>query len=134
MITLTVNMIIKMIKILLCLVLTIPAYAIESSTPCKKSSQYLLEGSPAPCNGHLFSPVLARKMMFQDQSYQDLEKLVERQRKVIDILNTRVTEAQTFGTDLYTEIERRQRYDFWEKTLYFALGVVVTGAIVVSLK
>lgn len=107
----------------------------ESATkPCEKPSQYLLQGQPAPCTGHLFSPELARKLKFQDQTYTDLEALVDRQRNVIKILNTRVDEAQAFGSDLYKEIERRDRYDFWEKTAYFALGVVVTGAIVISVK
>jgi len=108
---------------------------------CPKPVTLLDEGTPAPCTGFLFSPE-QEKLVYQateDAKYYKLlsEKLTERQAlqaEQITIMDQRLQLYMNQSNELAKELNNEKNDDFWHKTLYFGLGIVVTGLAVSAAK
>jgi hypothetical protein len=90
---------------------------------------YLQEGTPAPCSGYLFSPEKEQEVRLKIIDYDRLTKLTERQSSLIDIQDQRLTGQIKLNQELIEKINNSNQKDFWQNTLYFLSGVLITGAI-----
>ncbi len=99
-----------------------------SSATCL-SVTYLQEGTPAPCSGYLFSPEKEQEVRLKIIDYDRLTKLTERQSSLIDIQDQRLTGQIKLNQELIEKINNSNQKDFWQNTLYFLSGVLITGAI-----
>ena len=110
-------------KILLAVLITIPGYA------CDQDVTYLEKGKAAPCDGFLFSPKKEKEVRYQVETFKYVEDFTNTQGEMIDIMDKRITNLQEHNTMLSKELNRREKTKFLRQTFYFALGVLVTGAI-----
>ncbi len=107
------------------------------ATDCKESVTLLQEGQKAECTGFLFSPEAEKKatQAYEDAKYyKELSDLLHNRNKLtneeISILDQRLKLYQEQSHLLAQEAQRKDREDFWQKTLYFGLGIVATGIAV----
>lgn len=124
-----------MFNFVLCILLLIPSNSFASD--CKDSVQVIKEGESAQCSGLLYSPDAAKKanQAFEDAKYyQDLSELLHKRneltQKEIAVLDERLKLYMDTSQTLAEQLTRKDHEDFWQKTLYFGLGVVVTGLAV----
>lgn len=120
-------------KFLLIFLLLVPSYS-YAQDECKEAVVLLEKGKPSPCTGFLFSPEAeknATKAYLEAQYYKELSELLhqknESQAKQLSILDERLMLYVKSTTELAEEVVRKQDQDFWQKTLYFGLGIAVTG-------
>lgn len=121
-----------MIKILLVSLLIIPNYSFANS--CPEPVQIIQAGQTANCDGFLFSDDAEKKasQAIDDATYyKDLSELLHKRselsNKQIGILDQRLNLYMTSSNELAKEVVRKRDQDFWQKTIYFSLGVIVTG-------
>jgi hypothetical protein len=94
--------------------------------------QYIKKGDITPYEGYLFSVDAERKnraelimkdnMTTQIKLYEENEKIYERQ----------VYMWKNVATENTERLLKMERNSFWQNSLYFTLGVVVTGAIAIG--
>jgi hypothetical protein len=101
---------------------------------CSKSVTVLKKGEVSPCDGFLFSPEAEKKVtkaIDDAKYYKELSDLLHEKNelylKQINILDQRLMLYVKTTDELAEEVNRKRNEDFWQKTLYFGLGVVVTG-------
>ena len=104
---------------------------------CKESVTLLQEGQKAECTGFLFSPEAEKKasQAYEDAKYyKELSDLLHNRNKLtneeIIILDQRLKLYQEQSHLLAQEVQRKDREDFWQKTLYFGLGIVATSVAI----
>lgn len=113
-----------MMTVILSLLLTLnPLYA------CDKPVQYLSQGQNTPCTGYLFSPEKELEVRQMKETYNLHLEVKQLQKERIDILETRIDNYQEYQVELEKELRNREDISFWKNTLYFGLGVLLTGAI-----
>lgn len=105
-----------------------------STTECQQDVQYLLEGQTAPCTGYLFSPKKEYEVRFNNETHQYLKDFVKKQDEINTILSKRLENAQNYNEYLGKRLRSEKRDTFWEKSLYFTLGAVLTGVIAVNVR
>ena len=103
--------------------LAIPSYA------CEKDVTYLEEGKAAPCSGYLFSPKKEQEVRYKTETFNYVQDFANKQGEIIDIMDERITNLQEHNKLLSEELNKRDKYSFWQSAFYFGLGVVITGAI-----
>ena len=126
-------------KLILILALLLPTHAF--ATECKESVVLIKEGEIAKCTGFLFSPDAEKKasQAVDDlKYYQDLSKLLHDRNDLKDkelaIQDSRLRLYIESSQTLSQELIRRDNDGFWQKTIFFGLGIVVTGAAVLLAK
>lgn len=97
---------------------------------CESDVQYITKGDPAYCTGYLFSPEKEYEVRINNETAKHLKKYTEKQNELIDIMNQRIGNLQEYNNKLSNELERKNNLDFWKASLYFVLGIAVTGVIV----
>lgn len=124
------NFILKSILLVYFLGLNQTALASE----CKESVKLLRIGEKAECTGFLFSPEAEKKasQAYDDAKYyKDLSDLLNERKKLttdeIKILDERLRLYQNQSHLLAEQVNKKEREDFWQKTLYFTLGIAVTS-------
>lgn len=125
----------KMIKFLLIISFLIPEYSLASD--CKTKVQVIKRGDIAECDGFLFSPQAeaeARQAVDDAKYYNDLSKLLhdrtDLMNKELATQDQRLKLYMDTNQILADQLVRKEHEDFWQKTVYFGLGVIVTGAAV----
>lgn len=107
----------------------------ESMSPkCDKDVTYLVYQEKVPCNGYLFSPKKEYEIRFKIETYDYMEKFVEGQSEMVNVLQQRVDLAQKQNLYLAERVQDLKSDSFWEKTIYFALGAVLTGVIATNVR
>lgn len=114
------------------------SYAADS---CSEAVVLLKKGEPAPCTGFLFSPDAeknASKAFDDAKYYKELSELLHNKNdlylKQINILDERLMLYMKSTNELAEEVTRKRNEDFWQKTIYFGLGVAVTGLSIYAAK
>jgi hypothetical protein len=123
----------KLFTYLLVFLLSFNSYA----TNCKESVVLLEEGKPAPCTGFLFSPSAekqASKAVDDAKYYKELSDLLHNKNELLiselKVQDERLMLYMKSTHELAQEVNRKQNEDFWQKTLYFSLGIVTTSLAV----
>lgn len=101
---------------------------------CTKPVTVIKKGQAAPCDGFLFSPKKEQEVRIKVQSTEILEQLSSRQKDSINNLDARLKNMREYNLELNKQLDDRDRWSFWKKTLYFGLGVAVTGAIAANVR
>lgn len=108
-----------------------------SATECKEAVTLINEGQKAECTGFLFSPDAEKKasQAYDDaKHYKELSELLHKRSELtnqeIKILDERLKLYQDQSHLLAQEVQKKEKEDFWQKTLYFGLGVLATGIAV----
>lgn len=122
----------KIVNSILCIAFVL--YSFPGYAKCGKAVQFVEAGKPAPCSGFLFSPEKEQEVRIKLQVSSTLESLVKKQQESIDNLDARIANLQNYNNYLSTELEKQDKFNFWKTTLYFSLGVLVTGAIATNVK
>lgn len=93
---------------------------------------FIQKDSPAPYNGYLFTPEAekknADKLIELDYTIQQLGIMKEEQ----EALKMRLVTWQDAAKSANKELVKQERARFWENTLYFGLGAVLTGVLAVG--
>ena len=104
---------------------------------CTKAVVYLKQGDFVPCDGFLFSPEAEKKAsqaVDDAKYYKELSELLHNKNELylnqINILDQRLMLYVKTTDELAEEVNRKRNEDFWQKTLYFGLGIAVTGLAV----
>lgn len=128
-------------KYLLVLSLLFSNLSFADDTTCKDAVVFLKKGEPAPCTGYHFSPEAeknASKAFDDAKYYKELSDLLHSKNelylKQINILDQRLMLYVKSTNELAEEVTRKRNEDFWQKTIYFGLGVAVTGLSVYATK
>lgn len=123
----------KIVTLLLTFCLTFNTFAGE----CDKAVVLLKKGEPAPCEGFLFSPDAEKKAsqaVDDVKYYKDLSELLHSRNDLLQkqllITDERLMLYMKTTDELAQEVVRKQHEDFWQKAVYFGLGVAVTGLAV----
>ena len=131
----------KIISILLCILIAVPGYADIGIVKCAEPVQLLNHGDKAPCTGFLFSPEQEKKVYEATQDakyYKELsDKLMKRQElqtEQLQIMDERLKLYMNQSNTLAIELQKEKSDSFWKKTLYFGLGIIVTGVAVSAAK
>lgn len=121
-----------MIKLVLVIFLAVPSSVF--ATQCKESVSLLNEGEKAPCTGFLFSPEAEKlaTIAHEDAKYFKeysglLEEKLNKQQEQLMIMDERLNLYMSTSHELAKEMNRKDREDFWQKTIYFGLGVLATS-------
>lgn len=93
---------------------------------CAKPVTYLSQNDPAPCSGYLFTQEKELDVRIKVSAYDNLMKLNDKNNELIDILSKRVENQSQQNLLLQNEINQRNNNDYWQKTLFFILGSLVT--------
>lgn len=108
-----------------------------SATECKEAVTLINEGQKAECTGFLFSPDAEKKasQAYDDaKHYKELSELLHRRSELtnqeIKILDERLKLYQDQSHLLAQEVQKKEKEDFWQKTLYFGLGIVATSVAI----
>lgn len=102
---------------------------VSSHAACDKPVSYLQEGASAPCSGYLFTPEKELEVRFKINTYDKLTELTLKQDEMIEILNKRIDSNQK-QIGLYEQkINIQQSNEFYQKVIYFGLGVLTTTII-----
>lgn len=122
-----------MIKLLLVFILGYSQIA-SANDECQKAVVLLKKGEPSPCEGFLFSPDAQKKAsqsIDDAKYYKDLSELLHSRNDLLQqqiaITDQRLMLYIKSTDELAKEVNRKQHEDFWQKTVYFGLGVAVTG-------
>lgn len=118
------------IVIILSAVLSIPGWA----TTCAKPVAHLLEGTPSPCTGYLFSPEQEERVRGINEQNKIITQIMNAQTKELILYQEKLHVFNQMNTSLIEQINDKERWSMWEKVLYFGLGVAVTGLIVRNVK
>lgn len=123
----------KTILIVYFLVLNQTAMAAE----CKEAVKLLKEGEKAECTGFLFSPEAEKKasQSYDDAKYyKDLSDLLHKRNQLtneeIKVLDERLKLYQDQSYLLAEQLNKKEREDFWQKTIYFGMGILATSIAV----
>lgn len=96
---------------------------------CPKPVQYLESGKKANCSGYLFSVEAEQEARLNTIRYEKLLEISQKKDELTFTLDEQVKNLQEHNNHLTTELRKREDSSFWKSTVYFALGVLVTGAI-----
>lgn len=106
------------------------------STPAYADFDYLKKGDVAPYEGYIITPEREQSLRLMDKKLglaTDLNTSYSTQNaldsKTIDILNQRVDLYQRQNADMSKQLSEAKGDGFWQKTLYFSLGAVLTGLV-----
>lgn len=102
------------------LILSTPNLVFAAS--CPKPVVLLQEGSPAPCTGYLFSPETELEARIAIQTQDKKDEIIKIQGDMLKIRTEQVNNYETM-------LKNRESESFWQRTVYFGLGVLVTGFI-----
>jgi hypothetical protein len=104
------------------------------ATDCKESVTLINEGQKAECTGFLFSPDAEKKasQAYDDAKYyKELSDLLHKRSQLsneeIKVMDERLKLYQDQSHLLAQEVQKKEKEDFWQKTLYFGLGILATG-------
>lgn len=100
-----------------------------SHAACDKPVTALQEGQAAPCTGYLFTPEKELEVRFKTNTYDKLTELTKKQDEMIDVLNLRIDNNQKQISLYEQKIQQNQSTEFYQKLLYFGLGVLTTTVI-----
>lgn len=107
------------------------------ATECKEAVKLLQEGQKAECSGFLFSPEAEKKasQAYDDaKHYKELSELLHKRSELtnseIKILDERLKLYQDQSLTLATQLNKKENEDFWQKTMYFGLGILATSVAV----
>ncbi|PCI45898.1 MAG: hypothetical protein COB41_00480 [Proteobacteria bacterium] len=114
----------KILSFILCIFLSVPAFG-----KCDKPVSYLSKGSTVSCTGYLFSPEKELEVRLKVEKYNFLEEYSKTQQDINEILSKRLTDSQEYNQYLSKRLKEERGSKFWRTTLYFGLGVLVTGLI-----
>lgn len=119
----------KILSFIISFLISINSYAI-----CDKNVYHLVKDQKAPCEGYLFSPEKEQEVRIKIKTYDYLLKYNDKQKEIIDVMNERIVNLQKYNSEIDKELQNRQKFKFWEVTLYFSLGALLTGAIAANVK
>ncbi len=87
---------------------------------CNKPVTKIQEGEKAVCTGYLFSPETELKARTAVAVSDKKDEIIKLQEDMLKIQNDRVD-------NLEKQINNLESSSFWGKTVYFGLGVLITG-------
>lgn len=98
---------------------------------------YIKKGDPAPENGYFITILQEKKFREQNEENKklvsinlQLKDLQLQQENRIDILNERINGYQADNKYLMDRVSSARADGFWNKTIYFVGGVLLTGSSV----
>lgn len=86
---------------------------------CSKPVTYLTEGSTTSCSGYLFTPDKELEVRTKVLQYDTLDKLVNKQNELIDVLNQRVDLTVKQNVVLYNELQSRSNQEWYINIAFF---------------
>lgn len=96
------------------------------SAECLKPVTHLNNGDTTQCEGYLFTLEKELEVRIKISNYDNLMLINLKNQELIDILNKRVDNQIQQNINLQNQIDKQTSKDFWEKTLFFGLGVLTT--------
>lgn len=100
-----------------------------SATTCAQPVKYLTEGTPAVCNGYLFSPEKEQDVRLKIDQFETMEKIVKKQDDLINVLNQRIDLAHSQNLHLEQLFQDRKNTEWYINIGFFVGGVVLTAFI-----
>lgn len=104
---------------------------------CKDAVKLIKEGEKAECTGFLFSPDAEKKASQAHDDvkyYKDLSELLRKRNQLtneeIKVLDERLKLYQDQSHLLAEQLNKKEREDFWQKTIYFGMGILATSIAV----
>ncbi len=98
-----------------------------------KEVKFITKGAPAPFDGYIFDLEAEQanrlELMEKDNLVKQLS-LFKENEKLFEDQNAMWKQVATENTERLVKIENN---GFWQKSLFFGLGVLVTGALAIGL-
>lgn len=118
-------------------ILVILFFTANLHATCPLEVQVIEKDQKANCTGFLFSPEAENNvsMKLNELKYHKtlnslLEQKTELQQRELDLLYKKQKNYMEQNEILSRQINNRETISFWKKTLYFSLGIIVTGLAV----
>ena len=115
----------KLLAILLTLSFLAPAYADDV--------QYIRKGALAPFDGYIFDMEAESRTQRELMERDNLEKQIKLYEENEKIYDAQVKQWKGVAIENTERLIKMERNTFWQNTLYFGLGVILTGALAVGL-
>lgn len=106
------------------LILGVLLFSQISFGACDKPVTYLTEGTPAKCNGYLFTPEQEKQVREDVFALGKYKELVKMQDDLVGTLNERVDNYEVMTTNLREQNEFIQSRNKWMNGVAFVLGLV----------
>lgn len=100
-------------------------FASTSYANCPDPVSYLRKGQISVCNGYLFSPEKEKEVRELTVKYPMVVELVEKQERLINVLNDRVDLNQNIANNLREQVKTVESNNRLENIVYFFLGMAV---------
>lgn len=99
------------------------------ATTCPQPVSYLKEGTTVPCTGYLFDPEKEQEVRIKLEELKYKDQIIIVQKHLLDIKDQRIDNLSKYNEYLDNKLQTNENLSFWKSTLYFSLGVLVTGFI-----
>lgn len=94
--------------------------------------KFIEKDTPAPYSGFLYTREESQKLRLElieaDFNRKELDALKKQNELLMDMASNWRTQSK----QLSDELVRKERNSFWQNTLYFSLGALLTGAIAIG--
>jgi hypothetical protein len=104
------------------------------SLACEKPVHYLKKGQPAKCTGYLFSPEQERKVYQYNEERKILLMIVEKQELHVNTLDQQLENMRKHNDYVSKRLRQEKERKFWNYTLYFGVGALLTGVIAANVR
>lgn len=94
--------------------------------------KYIEKDTPAPYTGFLFTPEKEQQIRLTLIEHDFLKLELEVYKDTNKLLQERANLWQKQSTELANELVKKERLTFWQNTLYFGLGAILTGVLAVG--
>lgn len=101
-----------------------------ADTVCAQPVLAMHQGDSVPCSGFLFSPEMEKEVRQMKENY---DKLVELNKDLTDLSAIKDDEINVISKNLdatKAQLNFDDKKNVWENVLWFAAGVLATGAAV----
>ena len=115
------------------IILILLSFNIAFADECPKEVMALKKGEPAPCSGVLFSPAkesaIFRDITLYKKEIDLLNQKVTLLEKDQDFYQRRLDNMMQLNDSISKELARREQNSFFNNSLYFGTGALLTGLI-----
>lgn len=95
--------------------------------------KYIRKGALAPFDGYVFDMEAESRTQRELMERDNFEKQVKLYQENEKIYEEQVKQWKGVAIDNTERLVKLERNTFWQNTLYFGLGVILTGALAIGL-
>lgn len=101
---------------------------------CPQNVTKVTKGLIVPCDGYIFSPETELEARIAVSTKNKLDDYIKIQNDMLSIQSQRIDNFVKQNAALEQKIDLNEKTNFLRATVYFGLGVLVTGFIVHNVK